>query len=208
MFANIFDSGEHEIIKQCMGVIAVAVEANKELQIQIKKKKIDLERMQTLERDADSKVFKLAAAITSGAIAPNVIDDFLVLIRTEDDIVDSIFNLAREMTRYKMRPLLEKKATEEVGKILELSSAAISELERMLKADNLVKISFYRAEVEKYEEKGDEIKDALLVYSYSQKINFKEFHHINELGHKADDILDSARGTADYFSNIMSALIT
>jgi uncharacterized protein Yka (UPF0111/DUF47 family) len=208
MFNKFFDSGEHRLIKQCSAVIRTALEANTELRSQIQKGKLDVERMRELERSADACVFKLASIITTGAVAPNVIDDFLVFIRKEDDIVDSIFNLSREMNRYTMRPRLEKKVRTDILEILDLTQLAITELELMLKNDNINRIAKYRTAIEKYEETGDDIKDLLLKYAYRAELNFKEFNHITELGHKADNILDSAKGVADYFMNIMSSLNT
>lgn len=208
MFNKFFDSGEHRLVKQCSAVVRMALEANTELREQIQKGKLDVKRMRELERGADTRVFKLASLITTGAIAPNVIDDFLVFVRKEDDIVDSIFNLSREMDRYTMRPKLEKRVRGDILKILDLTQLAITELELMLKTDNMKNIARHRSAIERYEETGDDIKDSLFRYAYKTELNFKEFNHIIEAGHKADNILDSAEGVADYFMNIMSSVTT
>ena len=208
MLGHIFETGEHRLIRQCVEIVKISRHANAELISQIEKRRIDEKKMSALERRSDGVVFRLAFSITSGAIAPNVIDDFLVMINKEDDIMDSIYNLTREMNRYKMRSHLQKTMRERIGKVLALADLAMHELELMLNADTIKELRKHRSKIEEYEQAGDEIKDGILSYAYSADTNFKEFHYITELGHKADNILDSAEAAADYFLNIMLSLST
>ncbi len=208
MLGNLFDSGEHRLVQQCAEIITVAKAANRKLRSQLKANRVNVGVLSALEKKADSMVFNLAFLITSGAVAPNVIDDFLTMVRKEDSIVDSLFNLSREINRYSMNAKLRARVNSKLDQLLALSDLAILELEQMLKEDRIEEISRHRIEIERYEELGDDIKDGLIEYAYATRLNFKEFYHVIELGLKADDILDSAQGVSDYFTNIMLSLTT
>ena len=205
---RIFESGEQRVIGNCQEIITIAGSANKLLMKGFHSESA-LQKIHLLERQSDRKVFSIVTTISAGSIAPNAIDNFIALVKKEDDIVDSIYNLCREMCRYRIEEdKIEDTVDSKIMDLLGLATTAIGQLKILFKEDDERNISRYRHKVADIEEDGDIIKDWLLSYAYKKKMDFKSFNHTIELAHKADDILDSCRSTADYFTNIMFSLTT
>ena len=78
----------------------------------------------------------------------------------------------------------------------------------MFFSDDIVKIRAFRREIELLEQDCDDIKDALLDYEYKASMDYKTFLHIQEVAHKADNILDSCEDSADMFLSIMLSIMT
>ena len=88
-------------MRQNIVIIEAALKANKELQ-KLVEGKTGIDRVRALEIESDKKVFQLSNSISSGAVSPNMIDNMLVLTHQEDNIVNSMYNLARESLRYRI----------------------------------------------------------------------------------------------------------
>ncbi len=209
IFDKLFEGGEESIIGGSLEIIRIAKEANKELLKLVNSNGNDINPIKTLERESDRKVFQLQQKITSGAVSPNIIDDMLKLIDLEDSIVDSIYNLARELVRYnlpdqKANDLLKKSMADTI----QMVDGALVALEKMSSSSNIEVIRTERGEIEALEQQGDDIKDALLDYVYRDLNDFKSFHHINESAHKADDILDDCEDASDMFLSIMVSVMS
>lgn len=209
LFDKLFEGGEESIISGSKEIIRIAKDANGELPKLVNGSSKDINPIKTLEKESDRKVFQLQQKITSGAVSPNIIDDMLRLIDLEDSIVDSIYNLARELARYdlpdeKAKVLLQSS----LASFVQLVDSALLALEKMTASSNIESIRACRADIEVLEQKGDDIKDSLLDYVYRSSDEFKSFHHINELAHKADDILDDCEDASDMFLSIMSSVIS
>jgi uncharacterized protein Yka (UPF0111/DUF47 family) len=205
---RILESGEQRVIKDCQEIITIAGSANK-LLMKGFHSETALQKIHLLERQSDRKVFSIVSMISAGSVAPNAIDNFMVLVKKEDDIVDSIYNLCREMCRYRIEEdRIEKMVDMKIMDLLGLATTSIGYLKVLFREDDRKNISMYRHRIANLEEEGDIIKDWLLSYAYKKKMDFKSFNHTIELAHKADDILDSCRSTADYFTNIMFSLTT
>ena len=208
MLERIFESGEQKIVEDCREIIRIAKESNSLLTKGFHDKEI-LEKIHKLEEKSDRKVFSIVEAISTGSVAPNAIDNFMVLLKKEDDIVDSIYNLSREMCRYRIsNGKVEAEVDTKIRSLLLLAKSSIDALLVLFNEEDIAKIKKQRHMVVEMEEEGDIIKDWLLSYAYAQEFEFKQFHYTIELAHKADDILDSCRSTADYFMNIMVSLTT
>lgn len=204
-----FNGGEENVLKEATEIIHIAIEANEELARIVQQKRRDIHRIHELEKASDKKVFRLSNMVSSGAVSPNIIDDVLTLIDLEDNIVDSVYNLARELARYylpnaRLRSLLQTNLLEAI----ELNSRALGALERMHSTDNIEKIRTFRLEIEGLEERGDEIKDSLLDYVYKHEMDYKSFVHISEVAHKTDNILDNCEDSSDMFLSIMLSIMT
>ena len=209
MLNNIFNGGEENIINETSDLVHLAMKANKELLKRVKIRSNDISEIKRLEKESDKKVFALQNMVSSGAVSPNVIDDMLKLIDLEDNIVDCIYNLARELVRYKLpNKAMDDMLRSSVIKSLELTSAALVVLEKMQLSDDTTKMQGYRKEIEVIEEEGDEIKDSLLDYVYKNKMEFKAFNHISEVAHKTDNILDNCEDSSDMFLSIMLSIMT
>jgi uncharacterized protein Yka (UPF0111/DUF47 family) len=196
-------------MQQNVGIIETAIEANKELQKLVKGQTERIKRIRALERESDAKAFRLSSAISSGVVSPNVIDDMLTLINLEDNIVDSVYNLARETLRYRIPDRKTKEMLQNsVMAMLEMADSALQIMKMMFSSDDIVRIKKFRREIEVLEQKGDEIKDSLLDNEYKDRMTYKTFLHIEEVAHKADDILDSCEDSADMFLSIMLSIMT
>ncbi len=202
------DGGEETLMKECAGITSIAASANRLLKQSIHGS-IELEKIKKLEKESDNLAFELSSKVTGGGIAPNLIDDALDMINKEDNIVDSIYNLAREFNRYKIKDKgLNLQIENSAYEMLELADKAISDVGKLLITDSIDGIKEIRKKIEREEEKGDEIKDGMLDFAYREEVDFKSFYHIIQVAHMADDILDNCEDVSDVYLNIMSSIIT
>ncbi len=208
LFEGIFDSGERKVIGMSKRIIEYAISANTLLEKMIAGED-NVTRIKVIERDADKEVFMITNSIVGGAIAPNLIDDMLLFINREDDIIDNIFNLSRELKRYQykkrsMAAVIKKRLVESAR----LNEKSLSLLMKMHKTDLVWKINKLMLDIESIEESGDVIKDSMFSLAYKSEMHFKDFYHIMEVGHIADDILDSCRDSSNMLMSIMSSIIS
>ena len=161
LFEGIFDSGERKVIGMSKRIIEYAISANTLLEKMIAGED-NVTRIKVIERDADKEVFMITNSIVGGAIAPNLIDDMLLFINREDDIIDNIFNLSRELKRYQykkrsMAAVIKKRLVESAR----LNEKSLSLLMKMHKTDLVWKINKLMLDIESIEESGDVIKDSM-----------------------------------------------
>lgn len=206
---RILKGGEERAIRDNIGIIKTAIEANRELQKLIKSDSKKIDRIRELEKESDSKAFTLSSAMSAGAVSPNVLDDMLTLVDMEDNIVDSIYNLSRELVRYKIpNRRTDKMVKEKVLTMLGMADSALGEMQKMLSSDDTDKIQQFRKKIEVLEELTDDIKDSMLDYEYKNDMDYKTFLHISEVAHKADNILDACEDSADMFLSVMLSIMT
>jgi len=207
LLKDFFEGGEEGVLRRCNTIIDLAIRANKEIgNIESSK---DISKIREIEKNSDDVVFTITSLVTSGGVAPNLIDDMLQLIDKEDSIVDSIYNLARELLRYNIpEKAVASTVAKKIGEMNIIADTALKLLRKIQANDNIVEIKGLRKQIELLEEKGDEIKDSLFDYAYSSKLSFKSFYHIFELAHKADDILDNCEDASDMYLTIVSSIIT
>ncbi|MGC9037492.1 MAG: DUF47 domain-containing protein [Candidatus Micrarchaeia archaeon] len=202
---DFFQGGEEGIFRMCNRIVELAIKANAEAA----KLNKDITKIHEIEENSDKIVFEIANLITSGGIAPNLIDDMLALIDKEDGIVDAIYNFAREYARYSLKDTkAEAKVKEAIVKMNAFADKALQLLHKMQSSDSIIEIKKLRSEIELIEEQGDEVKDALFDYAYAQERNFKDFYHTFEIAHLLDDVLDNCEDSADMYLTILSSLIS
>ena len=205
---KLFIGGEQTVLSQCAKMINIALETNSAL-LSFLKGDEGINRIRELEKRSDKEKFRISNAITTGAIAPNVIDKILALLDQQDNIINSMYNLAREIRRYKVKNAkLEKTIISKLLDINGLAESALNALRDMYREEDIYKIRDLREIVEDFEEAGDEIKEALLDYAYSGRVDFKDFYHLVETAHRADDILDYCEDSSDTLMTIMSSIIS
>ncbi len=210
LLTRIFDgSTERHVVERGKKIIDQAVAENKML-ARIANGSNDLSGVKTIESNADKEVFEIANSVTSGAIAPNLVDDMLRFVNREDDIVDALFNLARVAVRYKGS---NKKADEYVKSNLLMLSNLINNalvlLYEMHKVQTLEQARKLRERIEQVEQKGDDIKDSMLDYAAKTKgIDFKSFHYIQSVAFLADEVLDGCEDTSDMIESMMRSILT
>jgi uncharacterized protein Yka (UPF0111/DUF47 family) len=203
-----FETGEEKAFKNTKGIIRVARKANAVL-ADIINGDYDITKINKLEKEASSEYFKVSRSITTGAIAPNLIDDMIMIAGKEENIVDSVFKLARQLVRYRIRGSLANKYVRE--KLLEfnaLSNTAIQLLETMHSSESISVMRLSRSRIKVIENQGDAVRDSLLDFAYRTKSNFKEFYHITDLAYIYDDVLDDCEDSSDIFLSIILSMIS
>ena len=209
MLNRILDgSSEKSTFEKGKRMVDHAVAANNVL-IKIIKKSDDLQELRNIEKLADKEVFELSNAVTSGAVAPNLIDDMIRFVNMEDDIVDTMFNLGRAIIRYRGRnKKVDKYIENKMLKLTALMNSALLLLYEMHNIQKLSDASRFRFKIEAVEQEGDVIKDSMLDYAYSTDLDFKAFYHIQNVAYLADDILDNCEDAADMITSIMRSVLT
>ncbi|MCL5105891.1 MAG: DUF47 family protein [Candidatus Marsarchaeota archaeon] len=208
LFGGLFNLGEQDIIKNYIEIIDIGIKANRKVPELFKDPTV-IDEIRKLERESDSKAFKIYNIIISGAISPNLIDILLDFVNLEDNIIDMIYNLSRELLRYKdkdsrIKVYIEKSVLQGTA-LIEKTLYLLRDMEQL---DDLDKIKKIRAKIQKNEQLGDRLKDSIFDFAYDQNVNFKTFYHLLEVGHKLDDVLDSCEDSSDAFMTFMSSLIT
>ncbi len=151
----------------------------------------------------------ISKSITSGAIAPNLITDMLTLISLENNMVDTIFNVARSFDRFTIPETAARRFFKE--RILQASTLMHSSLDLLYKLhtiSNVQKMRKYQQEISRMEEEGDEIKESMLSYAYNSRIAFKSFYHITNLAYLSDNVIDMCEDIADMYVSIMLSIAT
>ena len=208
LFSNFNGIGEKELFESTRRIISHAQRAS-ELLDGVIRGSGDFTKMHDIKRRSYEEAVRLSNSITSGTISPNLISDMLELLKLEYKIVDMIFVLGRSAARYRMGDAKARRYLE--SKLLEnnrLVSEALDTLYGMHSEDRLDRIRKARKEVKEIEERGDEIKENLLNYTYASKLDFKSFYHIQNLAYLSDNILDSCEDTADMIMNIMFSVVS
>ena len=201
-------SSEHSVFQRSNKIIDHAVAANKIL-VKIVKGYRNLDEIRRIENLADKEVFEISNSITAGAIAPNLLDDMIRFVDKEDDIVDTMFNLARAIIRYKNPDRkVEKYVRENLLELTKLINSALVILNEMHKAQTVAQAQVLRSKIESIEQRGDEIKDAMLDYAYDAKVDFKAFYYIQSAAYLSDDILDGCEDNADMMVSIMRSILS
>lgn len=205
---KILQGGEEGIIKKFNAIVNIALDTNEKLGKLIEGK-CSLEELRNLEKKSDDVAFEITNMVTSGGVAPNLIDDMLALVDKEDSIVDSMYNLAREIGRYKIKNRnANRLMINSLKEMAALARQALLTLRKMQASDNLNEIKRLRKEIETFEEEGDEIKDHLFDFAYGARIGFRSFYHLFEVAHQADDMLDNCEDSSDIYLTIMSSIIS
>ncbi len=208
LFSNLDGIGEKELFGSTRKIISHAQRAVELLDAVIRGSK-DFTKMHELKKRSYEEVVRLSNSITSGTISPNLISDMLELLKLEYKIVDIIFVLGRSATRYRIGDAKSRRYLE--SRLLEnnrLVSEALATIYGMHTEESLDRIRNLRKEVKEIEEQGDDIKEDMLNYAYSAKLDFKSFYHIQNLAYLSDDILDSCEDAADMIMNIMFSVVS
>ena len=97
--------GEENIFGELSQIIVIASEANTILNKMLNDCKNEhcldegMEAIRILENKSDKIAFKVNEDITSGAVSPNILEHLLECVHVADDIVDTYFYQARELSR-------------------------------------------------------------------------------------------------------------
>ncbi len=206
---RILRGGEEGVLSKEMALVHISLRANGILGDVIKKQG-SVEKLAALEKEAARTSFRMYSLITSGAVAPNLIDNMMTLVTREMDIVDAIFNLSRQLTRYTPR---ERKARDylddHIAEMNGLAQEAIRMLRDMHRADRISRAKRIRMKIKELESEGDAVKDAMLDHAYrSGNGDFRTFYHMIDAAYLADDVLDGCEDSSDILMDIMLSIIS
>lgn len=201
-------AGEQSLLKECSALLHIAQETAAAVTLPSGGAP-DIANVRRLEQTADDEKFRVANMITSGAVAPNVLDNMLSLLGHQDNIVNSLYNLARELSRYGVRDEEEDRYIRaRVAEVIQLVQTALETLLTMYEQADLTKLRALRQAIERLEEAGDTIKEGMLDHAYAEAATFQSFYHTVQVAYLADNILDGCEDSADALLTIVSSIIT
>jgi len=164
------------------------------------------------EMDGDHLTFELKNEITNGAITPNLMDSFNLLIDKCDDILDRLYYMSREILRYQDFLLtsgqdVKEKTCQYYSKLRNMliyNLDAQKSIMEMLEQNTIEKMVSLWSRVSGLEEEVDDLKDELLdsLYKEANKLHYLTFLHLAEITHKIDDLLDTSQDIADILINV------
>jgi len=164
------------------------------------------------EMDGDHLTFELKNEITNGAITPNLMDSFNLLIDKCDDILDRLYYMSREILRYQDFLLtsgqdVKEKTCQYYSKLRNMliyNLDAQKSIMEMLEQNTIEKMVSLWSRVSRLEEEVDDLKDELLdsLYKEANKLHYLTFLHLAEITHKIDDLLDTSQDIADILINV------
>ena len=170
-----------------------------------------LEKMKALEKQSDELTFKLSEDIMNGAINPSVLRDLLHVTDLMDNVFDNYYFVAREVNRAVVSklelPMADKMLDIEV-KMVNLADRQLESLGKLLEADSVDEARAFRAEIEKLEEQGDDLKDSGFDSMYEDRrlFDYFSFQHYTQVLRKLDDIQDDVEDMSDLIIAIANTL--
>jgi uncharacterized protein Yka (UPF0111/DUF47 family) len=201
-------AGEQGLLRECSALLPIAREAAASIK-PLEGGAPDVANVRRLEQAADDDKFRIANMIASGAVAPNVLDNMVSLLGHQDGIVNALYNLARELSRYSVPDAKEDRYIRtQVAGVLELVHSAVDTLLEMYEQVDVTKLRLLRQTIERLEETGDAIKEGMLDHAYAKSATFQSFYHTVQVAYIADNVLDGCEDSADALLTIVSSLIT
>jgi uncharacterized protein len=213
--------GEENIFGELSQIIVIAAEANTILTNMLShckdEKCLDegMQAIRVLENKSDSIAFKVNEDITTGAVSPNILEHLLECVHVADDIVDTYFYQARELSRMNKARFPYSEDLQDLEWIttfksmLELAEKALVKVKQTLLVSDMSEILQLRREIEALEGQGDEIKDKGfdVLYHEAPHIHYLQFYHYSELLHKFDDILDGCEDLSDLVLSVITSIL-
>ena len=170
-----------------------------------------LDAMRRLEKESDDVTFKLSEDIMNGAINPTVLRDLLHVTDLMDSVFDDYYFLAREVNRTVASgielPMLDKMTETFIG-MVGLADRQLEALGKLLEANGMEEVKSFRAEIEKLEEEGDELKDSGFdgMYDNRKLFDYFSFQHYTEVLRKMDDVSDGVEDMSDLILAIANTI--
>ena len=175
---------------------------------------LKLEQIKFLEKSSDQLALKLKEHITNGAVSPTIIDNMLSCVEVADSVIDHYYVASREfwrMANVEFDTAGDERKVELDSVLvimLENASYAISILEKLLTATNMVEIMKRRQEIEHVEEETDNVKDRAFdkLYNFATTMHYLRFTHYSELLHIFDNVVDGCEDLSDLFVSVISSI--
>lgn len=198
--------GERKVFGEMIAIIDLAIEANR-LALEMFRTK-DREaiaslnhQLSAIEKKSDELSFMVSEGVSSGAISSNVLGDILEAVDMCDSLLDNYHRMGRELRRSTLEGV-ECSVPEflpQFEELLQLQHTALAHLKELLSSGDLVRMQEIRQQIQKLEERGDDVKDASFdkLYALSSSVSYLCFVHVSELLHMMDDVLDGCEDISD-----------
>jgi len=173
------------------------------------------ERINVLEKMGDKITQSFEEMLGRGSITASIEYDFGRLADNVDSILDRAHGLSRQLRRVTRRPLREAKDFDTANRkeMIHLIEIGLTQLRAFRKLLTIAGTNRNQAidlarEIERLEEQGDDVKDAMLdeLYGSWEKLDYASFHNYLETTIEADDILDLCEDASDLVIAVMKAL--
>jgi uncharacterized protein Yka (UPF0111/DUF47 family) len=168
-----------------------------------------------LEREGDQITQSFEEMLGKGAISASLLAEFDRLIDNVDSVLDRAHSLSRQLRRVVRRPLRDakefdtviRKGQEELVQIGLVQLDTFKQLLNIAGTDRTKAIDLAK-QIERLEEKGDDVKDGMLddIYGSWEILDYAQFHNYLETTIEADDILDLCEDASDVVLTVMKAL--
>jgi len=172
-------------------------------------------RISALEKEGDKITQSLEEELGKGSISASLANDFGRLVDSVDSVLDRAHSLSRQLRRVTKRPLREAKEFDssfrkEQVRLVEIGRQELKILRELLNVagSDRTKAFAIAREIERLEEQGDDVKDAMLdeIYGSWEKLDYASFHNYIQTTIEADDILDLCEDASDLVITVTKAL--
>lgn len=173
------------------------------------------DKISALEKEGDMITQSIEEKLGKGSISASLTNDFERLVESVDSVLDRAHSLSRQLRRVTKHPLRQAKEIDarirkDQVRLIEIGREQLHTLRQLLDtagSDRAKALEMAR-EIEKLEEQGDDVKDAMLdeIYGSWEKLDYASFHNYIQTTIEADDILDLCEDASDLVIAVMKAL--
>ncbi len=172
-------------------------------------------KISAMEKEGDRITQSVEESLGRGSISASLAADFERLVESVDSVLDRAHSLSRQLRRVTKRPLrqareIDASIRKDQVRLVEIGRHQLKILRELLDVagTNKTKALEMAKEIEKLEEQGDDIKDAMLdeIYGSTEKLDYASFHNYIQTTIEADDILDLCEDASDLVIAVMKAL--
>ena len=172
-------------------------------------------RISALEKEGDRITQSIEEKLGRGSISASLSNEFERLVDSVDSILDRAHSLSRQLRRVTKRPLRQAKEIDALirkdqVRLIEIGRQQLHVLRGLLEiagSDRTRALEMAR-EIERLEEQGDDVKDAMLdeIYGSWEKLDYASFHNYIQTTIEADDILDLCEDASGLVIAVTKAL--
>lgn len=167
-------------------------------------------KIAALEREGDEIIRRIHDEMAKGALVPSAMGNAELLLDRFDNVLDSIYYIAKEIRRGFIvwrNESIRKIISGQFKEMLNLDKTAIEYISMVLdKSRDLEFCGRYARMISTLEEEVDEVKERILDEVYKLNLNAVEFNHVISLIYTADKIADNLQDAAFLLISIISAL--
>jgi len=175
----------------------------------------DTSRISELEKEGDKITQSIEEEIGRGSISASLANDFGRLVDCVDSVLDRAHAVSRQLRRMTKGPVRKSREFDasfrkEQVRLVEIGRQELRILRELLATagSDRTKAMAMAREIEELEEKGDDVKDAMLdeIYGSWEKLDFAAFNNYIQTTIEADDILDLCEDASDLVIAVTKAL--